>query len=1184
MKVLKRMTAVMAAGALLLVGNIGILPESVMEKFAIEVSAAGTIVASGKCGAEGNNLTWTLDENGVLTISGNGEMADYESDMSYYASLYSYYTTSPWKRSWSNINTIVIEEGVNYIGNYAFYKCSNLESIEFPDSLVSIGEFAFASCTNLDRIKLPSGINTIERSAFSNCQSVTNVEFSEGLVSIGDYAFYSCTSLESIIFPKTLTTIGECAFSNSSNLQSVELPDSLSSIGYRAFYNDTSLATINIPKTVSTFGGEAFNNTIWLDGLKEEMTGEPIIINSILIDASSVTGTLTISSDVKVIGDYAANGNSNLTDVIIPDSVTSIGNHAFYECEKLTNISIPDSIIDIGNYAFYGCVAAEKITIGDGVVKIGENAFRYCDAAKTISLGNSLSEIGEYAFCGCNSITEITIPANVSTIGDQAFCTTNLENIDVANENQYYTSSNGILFNKKMTELVCCPVAKGYESYSIPSSVEKIGSYAVYNNSSLKNVTIPSSVTEIGKNAFEYCEKLQSITIPDSVTSVGEKAFYHCNSLQEAYVGSGIEVLPFDIFGNCTGLKTVELSEGLKTLSRYAFVWCRSLESITIPDNVETIGSEAFWCCLALKEVHLGSNLKEIGKQAFYQCHEIENINIPEGVESIGYQAFYECSSIKEIVIPQSVQTIEGGMNQSFSLNSGESTLVSHGAFASCTGLEKVIFNGEISTISEGLFYNCSNLKTILLPDSLKTIDDYAFAGCSNLETLVLPNTLRYINESAFSGCSSLRNISFPSELYRIGKRAFYNCLGLTDIVLPDNVERIDEEAFAGCVNLISTYIPESVTSIGANAFMTYSTNAKYNYELFALSDVGANLYNGVTAKLYIRTENPDPDSFYIATNMPHQDSSSTYDDIEYKDPDDEHKIKAVNGGYIWVFDPEVSGNFECMIVEKNEDGKSIIAEHFDLTVNDYDTAYYEWMDEVIASQTTDSMTNFEKMEAISKYLRSTFKYLTNDGNGYLTSLASVPNSPYFAAHRWDSYISPSGLGQFALRIGGFDKVESLYSSYASYGFSWSNGHYLCYCEANGEGRFYEACPLSGTGAVESFTIDFSDASQLYTVNGMKKNNAVYQPLTIYGISASTAETYATENDITFIAIAADVQGDINADGKFDVADIVLLQKWLLAVPGTNLSNWKNGNFYEDDRLDGVDLCLMKRALIQQQN
>lgn len=1038
-------------------------------------SITATSVQQGQCGAEGSNVTWTLDENGVLTISGSGKMKDYTNYITIDQDDNESGELAPWGRTGlksvvTEITSVIVEKGVTSIGNSAFFGCKNIVSISLPDGLTSIGDWAFA--------------------------------FEEHIGS--DDTFL----LNEILIPESVTRIGD-----------------------NAFYNQEWLTNINIPEYIEYIGIKAFYNTAWFEALKAKMGEEPIILNGILVDASGVTGDFKIPDNVRYISGYAAYNNKNITSITMPNST------------------------------YY----------------IGEYAFAYCSNAASITLGTGITDIESYAFCGCNSITEITIPANVSTIGDQAFCATNLENIVVNNGNQYFIALNGILFNKQLTELMCYPIAKNYEIYSIPNSVKKIGSYAVYNNSFLKNIAIPDSVTEIGEHAFEYCEKLQSLTIPDSVTRMGESAFERCTALQEVHIGSGLETLEEMVFDGCTALKTVEFSEGLKTLKRYAFCRCRSLESINLPDSVELIGTEVFWCCLTLKDVHLGDGLKEIEDMAFYQCGQIESIIIPDNVESICYRVFYECSSLTEIIIPKSV------INLGISTHVRNSYSGGH-IFEGCTNLEQVTLLCEIPTIKCYMFNNCINLKSITLPNSVRTIDEYAFAGCSNLYTLTLPNNVRYINESAFSGCSSLRNISLPSGLYNIGKRAFYNCYGLTDIVIPDNVRSIGEEAFAGCVNLIRTYIPESVTSIGLNAFMTYGTDSKYTYNLFALSDVGSTLYDGVTAKLYIRTDNPDPDSFYISTSMPHSDSSGKYSDIKYKDPDDNHKIKAVDGGYIWVFDPEVSGSFDCMIVENGKDGKPVIATQFELTVNDYDTAYYAWMDEVIASQTTDSMTNFEKIEAISKYLRSTFKYLTNDGNNHLTSLASVPNSPYFAAHRWDSYISPSGLGQFALRIGGFDKVESLYSSYASYGFSWSNGHYLCYCEANGEGRFYEACPLSGTGAVESFTIDFSDASQLYTLNGLKKNSTTYQPLTIYGISASTAESYAVENSITFIAIAADVRGDINADGEFTMADVVILQKWLLAVPGVSLSNWRNGDFCEDDKLDVFDLCLMKRALIQQQN
>jgi len=83
----------------------------------------------------------------------------------------------------------------------------------------------------------------------------------------------------------------------------------------------------------------------------------------------------------------------------------------------------------------------------------------------------------------------------------------------------------------------------------------------------------------------------------------------------------------------------------------------------------------------------------------------------------------------------------------------------------------------------------------------------------------------------------------------------------------------------------------------------------------------------------------------------------------------------------------------------------------------------------------------------------------------------------------------------------------------------------------------------------------------------------------IYGYAGTAAETYAAENNITFIELEK-IKGDINADGEFNVADVVLLQKWLLAVPDTHLANWKAADFCQDDKLNVFDLCLMKRELI----
>ena len=310
---------------------------------------------------------------------------------------------------------------------------------------------------------------------------------------------------------------------------------------------------------------------------------------------------------------------------------------------------------------------------------------------------------------------------------------------------------------------------------------------------------------------------------------------------------------------------------------------------------------------------------------------------------------------------------------------------------------------------------------------------------------------------------------------------------------------------------------------------------------------------------------------------MPYEVSNTINDDVEYKNDNDKHEFKAVEGGYLWSFSPSAFGTYQVTIIEKNADGSETLAKRFSIVVNDYDSAYDAWMDEVIASQTDDSMDSFEKMSAVSNYLLSEFKYLTNY-NDYLITLASEPNYPVFTAKHWDSYISPAALCNFARRIGGFDFIDNLYSHYAMYGFSRATGHYLCYCEINGEGKFYQACPLTPTGTVEPTPIDFTDPSQLYQISGMTEEKIVYTPLTIKGVAGSNAETFASDNGIKFQPVSG-LAGDLNDDGEVNIADAVLLQKWLIAKPGQEPANWRAGDLAKDGKLSLFDLIALKQLI-----
>ena len=279
---------------------------------------AADIVDSGTCGAEGDgsNLAWTLDSEGVLTISGSGDMHGYDP------------SAAPWH---GRVKSAVIAEGVTSISWYAFYDCTSLTSVTIPDSVTSISWYAFY-----------------------NCRSLTSVTIPNSVTSIGEHAFYDCTSLTSVTIPDSVTSIGWYAFYNCRSLTSVTIPDSVTSIGYKAFCSCESLTSVTIPDSVMFIANEAF------------------------ADCKSLTSVM-IPNGVTSIHDDAFSRCTSLTSVTIPDSVTSIGDGAFFYCTSLTSVTIPNSVTIIGDSAFSHCKSLTSVAIPDSVTIIGGGAFSDCD-------------------------------------------------------------------------------------------------------------------------------------------------------------------------------------------------------------------------------------------------------------------------------------------------------------------------------------------------------------------------------------------------------------------------------------------------------------------------------------------------------------------------------------------------------------------------------------------------------------------------------------------------------------------------------------------------------------------------------------------------------------------------------------------------------------------------------------
>lgn len=263
---------------------------------------------------------------------------------------------------------------------------------------------------------------------------------------------------------------------------------------------------------------------------------------------------------------------------------------------------------------------------------------------------------------------------------------------------------------------------------------------------------------------------------------------------------------------------------------------------------------------------------------------------------------------------------------------------------------------------------------------------------------------------------------------------------------------------------------------------------AKYTYEIYGLDKQKADIYTDCPKPFFIKTDNPDPNSFSCIfngndsrTSAYRSGSSRFFDDIPLENNDSETtSLEKVKGGYIRYVHFSEAGTYTVEFREYSLSGYTV-ANTVTLNVLDYEQAKNAWMIDIINKTTTTDMTPFEKMDAISAYLREPgrFKYLTRY-NDHTVSLAADPNAPFFVTYRWDSSTSPAILGEFAELVGGFDDIHYCFGDYPVGSPSWSIWHYVVKLTIGNETRNYAVCPMASTGNVEEIKmIDFSDLSNM---------------------------------------------------------------------------------------------------------
>lgn len=306
-----------------------------------------------------------------------------------------------------------------------------------------------------------------------------NASFVEGGESYGSY--YDMYIWDTVEL-KTENNVFPAYIFESCDIISLVFPENTKAIGSHALYDCADLAEINIPAGVDSIGSEAFAGTAITEiTLPENLrSAGSYMLYSTNLESLSLPASLTVIPEGFVQGTF-------LKEIDLKGQVTEIGLNAFKDCAYLESVTGYDAIEKIKNYAFFNCLSLGEAPVSDRTASIGTEAF-----------------------ANCSALTQIVVPASTTYIGSRAFTNCgSMEEISVADENTEYSSAEGILYDKNMTTVICCPSGRSAE------------------------VIVPEGVTAIGNNGFEACTKLTAIELPASAASVGNEAFKLCVGLRK---------------------------------------------------------------------------------------------------------------------------------------------------------------------------------------------------------------------------------------------------------------------------------------------------------------------------------------------------------------------------------------------------------------------------------------------------------------------------------------------------------------------------------------------------------------------------------------------------------------------------------------------------------------------------
>ena len=562
-------------------------------------------------------------------------------------------------------------------------------------------------------------VTKIGSNCFKNSQTLERIKISEGVTAIGNTAFYSCTSLYTLHYPSTLKDIGYNCFYNCKSLEDGSLPEGIEYIGMNLYNSCTSLVKVTLPDSIKGC----------ID-TKGKIDGK---IMSLFVKCSALE-TVKLPKNIKVI-ERLFSGCTNLKSFVLPETLERIQGACFQSLPYLTEFKVPDTVTYIGNMAISSNPNLTKINLPKSLKAYSDNGTRTKDDDEGLDPN---------AIKGNNALKEIVI----------------------SEENEAFSTTDGILYNKDKSKVLCYPPMKEDKTYTAPSSVTAIEDGA-FSGTHLESVDI-HAVTSVGEGVFEGCKELTTVNWPTTILDIPASTFRNCEKFTGFTFYDGITSIGDYAFNN-TGITEAVLPDSITELGNYSVSANDQLKTLKLPDGLTSIGSYMINNNSAVTSLTLPSKLTSLASRSLSGFNSLKEITLPEGLKTIDYGCFINDESLETINIPSSVT--------SFKVNSSSSKEGDF-TFYGCKRL------ASITVSSENTKYKAVDGVLFEIAAKDPTYSYLAAYPTNKTDSIYnVPEKTLTIYSQAFLGNAYLNKVSFNEELYTISSRAFKDTTALKEVL-----------------------------------------------------------------------------------------------------------------------------------------------------------------------------------------------------------------------------------------------------------------------------------------------------------------------------------------------------------------------------------------------------------------